>query len=211
MDKLSVVGLDLAKNVFQVHGINTDGEVVVRKQLRRSEMRKYFAQLAPCLIGMEACGGAHFWSRELARLGHTVRMMAPAFVKPYLKSNKNDCNDAEAICEAVQRPSMRFVQPKLPEQQAIMHLHHGRQLLVRQRVALSNHIRGVLSKYGIIMPHLLKGLQFFYYSFFILIMAVVMLDEIGSAETIAIEIMKGNFIDINKIIDQTYNQQGNNE
>ena len=115
MNKLSVVGLDLAKNVFQVHGINTDGEVVVRKQLRRSEMRKYFARLAPCLIGMEACGGAHLWSRELARLGHTVRMMAPAFVKPYLKSNKNYCNDAEAICEALQRPSMRFVQPKLPE------------------------------------------------------------------------------------------------
>ena len=115
MNKLSVVGLDLAKNVFQVHGINPEGEVVVRKQLRRSEMRKYFAQLAPCLIGMEACGGAHFWSRELSRLGHTVRMMAPAFVKPYLKSNKNDCNDAEAICEALQRPSMRFVQPKLPE------------------------------------------------------------------------------------------------
>ena len=115
MNKLSVVGLDLAKNVFQVHGINTEGEVVVRKQLRRSEMRKYFARLAPCLIGMEACGGAQLWTRECARLGHTVRMMAPAFVKPYLKSNKNDSNDAEAISEALQRPSMRFVQPKLPE------------------------------------------------------------------------------------------------
>ena len=103
MNKLSVVGLDLAKNVFQVHGIDTDGEVVVRKQLRRSEMHKYFARLAPCLIGVEACGGAHFWSRELTRLGHTVRIMAPVFVKPYLKSNKNDRNDAEAICEAVQR------------------------------------------------------------------------------------------------------------
>ncbi len=156
MNKLSVVGLDLAKNVFQVHGINTEGKVVVRKQLRRSEMRKYFARLEPCLIGMEACGGAHYWSRELTRLGHTVRMMAPAFVKPYLKSNKNDRNDAEAICEAVQRPSMRFVQPKMPEQQAILHLHHGRQLLVRQRVALSNHMRGVLSEYGIVMPQGVK-------------------------------------------------------
>ena len=115
MNKISVLGLDLAKNVFQVHGVDTDGEVVVRKQLRRSEMRKYFAKLEPCLIGMEACGGAHYWSRELTGLGHTVRMMAPVFVKPYLKSNKNDRNDAEAICEAVQRPSMRFVQPKLPE------------------------------------------------------------------------------------------------
>jgi len=156
MNKLSVVGLDLAKNVFQLHGIKTDGEVVVRKQLRRSEMCKYFARLTPCLIGMEACGGAHYWSRELTRLGHTVRIMAPVFVKPYLKSNKNDRNDAEAICEAVQRPSMRFVQPKMPEQQAILHLHHGRQLLVRQRVALSNHMRGILSEYGIVLPQGVK-------------------------------------------------------
>jgi transposase len=156
MNKLSVVGLDLAKNVFQVHGIDADGEVVVRKQLRRSEMRKYFARLEPCLIGMEACGGAHYWSRVLTELGHTVRMMAPAFVKPYLKSNKNDRNDAEAICEAVQRPSMRFVQPKMPEQQAVLHLHHGRQLLVRQRVALSNHMRGILSEYGIVVPQGVK-------------------------------------------------------
>ena len=152
MNKLSVVGLDLSKNVFQVHGIDADGEVVVCKQLRRSEMHKYFARLAPCLIGLEACDGAHFWSRELTRLGHTVRMMTPVFVKPYLKSNKNDRNDAEAICEAVQRPSMRFVQPKMPEQQAVLHLHHGRQLLVRQRVALSNHMRGILSEYGIVLP-----------------------------------------------------------
>lgn len=156
MNKLSAVGLDLAKNVFQVHGIDADGEVVVRKRLRRSEIRKYFARLEPCLIGMEACGGAHYWSRELTRLGHAVHMMAPAFVKPYLKSNKNDRNDAEAICEAVQRPSMRFVQPKMPEQQAVLHLHHGRQLLVRQRVALSNHMRGVLSEYGIVVPQGVK-------------------------------------------------------
>jgi transposase len=159
MNKLSVIGLDLAKNVFQVHGIDTGGEVAVRKQLRRSELRKYFARLEPCLIGMEACGGAHYWSRELTQLGHTVRMMAPTFVKPYLKSNKNDRNDAEAICEAVQRPSMRFVQPKIPEQQAVLHLHHGRQLLVRQRVALSNHMRGVLCEYGIAVPQGVKVLS----------------------------------------------------
>lgn len=152
MNKISVMGLDLAKNVFQVHGIDIDGEVIVRKQLKRSQMRQFFAKLEPCLIGMEGCGGAHYWSRELTRLGHTVRMMAPAFVKPYLKSNKNDRNDAEAICEAVQRPSMPFVQPKLPEQQAVLHLHHGRRLLVRQRVALSNHMRGILSEYGIVLP-----------------------------------------------------------
>ena len=156
MDKISVIGLDLAKNVFQVHGIDYDGEVIVRKQLTRSQLRRFFANLAPCLIGMEACGGSHYWSRELTRLGHTVRMMAPVFVKAYLKSNKNDRNDAEAICEAVQRPSMRFVQPKTPEQQAVLHLHHGRRLLVRQRIALSNHMRGVLSEYGIVMPQGVK-------------------------------------------------------
>jgi transposase len=152
MNEISVVGLDLAKHLFQVHGVNAAGEVIVRKQLRRSEMHKYFARLEPCLIGMEACSGAHYWARTLAGLGHTVRLMAPAFVKAYLKSNKNDRNDAEAICEAVQRPSMRFVQPKMPEQQTVLHLHHGRQLLVRQRVALSNHMRGILSEYGIVLP-----------------------------------------------------------
>jgi len=159
MNKISVIGLDLAKNVFQFHGIDADGEVVVRKQLNRSQVRQFFARLEPCLIGMEACSGAHYWSRELTRLGHSVRMMAPAFVKPYLKSNKNDRNDAEAICEAVQRPSMRFVAAKTPEQQAVLHLHHGRQLLVRQRVALSNHIRGVLSEYGIVVPQGVKVLS----------------------------------------------------
>lgn len=156
MNKISVVGLDLAKNVFQLHGVDAEGEVIVRKQLKRSQVRRFFARLEACLIGMEACGGAHYWSRELTRLGHTIRMMAPAFVKPYLKSNKNDRNDAEAICEAVQRPSMRFVQPKTPEQQAVLHLHHGRRLLVRQRVALSNHLRGILSEYGIVLPQGVK-------------------------------------------------------
>jgi transposase len=152
MNKISVIGLDLAKQVFQVHGIDSDGEVVVRKQLKRSQVRRFFANLERCLVGMEACGGAHYWSRELSGLGHTVRIMAPVFVKPYLKTNKNDRNDAEAICEAVQRPSMRFVQPKTPEQQAVLHLHHARRLLVRQRVALSNHMRGTLSEYGMVLP-----------------------------------------------------------
>lgn len=116
-----MIGLDLAKNVFQVHGIDETGEVVLSKQLKLSGVLKFFAQLRPCLIGMEACGDSHYWSRELSRLGHEVRMMAPAFVKPYLKTNKNDRNDAEAICEAVQRPSMRFVSPKTPEQQSVLH------------------------------------------------------------------------------------------
>ena len=156
MNKISVIGLDLAKNVFQVHGVDGEGEVVVRKQLKRSQVCRFFANLEPCLVGMEACGGAHYWSRELARFGHAVRMMAPIFVKPYLKTNKNDRNDAQAICEAVQRPSMRFVQPKTPEQQAILQLHHGRRLLVCQRVALSNHLRGILSEYGIVLPQGVK-------------------------------------------------------
>jgi len=156
MNKISVMGLDLAKNLFQVHGVNEAGEVLVRKQLTRSQMQRYFARLSPCLIGMEACSGAHYWARILTELGHTVRMMAPAFVKPCLKSNKNDRNDAEAIREAVQRPSMRFVRPKAPEQQAALQLHHSRQLLVRQRVALSNHMRGILSEYGIALPQGVK-------------------------------------------------------
>lgn len=156
MNKISVVGLDLAKNVFQVHAVDEEGEVVLRKQLSRAQMQRFFVKLPPCLIGMEACGGAHYWARTLAQFGHTVRMIAPAFVKPYLMSNKNDRNDAEAICEAVQRPHMRFVAPKSPEQQAVLHLHHARQQLVRQRVALSNHIRSVLAEYGICLPQGVK-------------------------------------------------------
>lgn len=152
MSKISVIGLDLAKNVFQLHGVDDAGQVVVRKALRRKDLLRFFAQAEPCLVGMEACGGAHYWAREIGRFGHEVKMMAPAFVKPYLKSNKNDANDAEAICEAVQRPSMRFVTPKSPEQQAVLHLHHARRLLVRQRVALGNHMRGVLLEYGICLP-----------------------------------------------------------
>jgi transposase len=141
-----VIGLDLAKNVFQVHAVNEAGTVVLRKRLSRSQMPRFFAKLSPCLIGMEACGGAHYWHRKLTEFGHKVRLMAPVFVKPYLKSNKNDRNDAEAICEAVQRPSMRFVAPKSPEQQAVLHLHHARQQLIRQRVAVGNHVRAVLAE-----------------------------------------------------------------
>lgn len=158
MKEISVIGLDLAKNVFQVHGVDNSGTVVVSKQVKRKDMKEFFAILKPCLIGMEACGGSHYWYRELSRLGHQVKIMAPAFVKAYLKSNKNDRNDAEAICEAVQRPSMRFVSPKTPEQQSILHLHHGRSLLVGQRVAVSNHIRSILSEYGIVIAQGNKAL-----------------------------------------------------
>lgn len=152
MSKITVIGLDLAKNVFQVHGINEDGDVAVRKQLKRADVLRYFAKLPPCLVGMEACMSAHYWQREISKLGHVVRLMAPAFVKPYVCGNKNDRNDAAGICEAVQRPNMRFVAAKTPEQQAVLHLHHARQLLVQQRVALNNHLRAVLLEYGISLP-----------------------------------------------------------
>jgi transposase len=152
MSKISVIGLDLAKNVFQVHGVDEGGFPIVKKKLRRKDLLRFFAKAEPCLVGMEACGGAHYWAREISKFGHDVKMMAPAFVKPYLKANKNDANDAEAICEAVQRPNMRFVTPKSPEQQSVLHLHHARRLLVRQRVALGNHIHGVLLEFGICLP-----------------------------------------------------------
>lgn len=152
MAHITAIGLDLAKNVFQVHGVDDAGQVVCRKQLRRAQVLPFFARLKPCLIGLEACGGMHYWSRKLSELGHTVRPMAARFIKPYLKSNKSDALDAEAICEAVQRPTMRFVRAKTPEQQAVLHLHHSRRLLVGQRTALINHLRGVLLEFGLTVP-----------------------------------------------------------
>lgn len=149
---VSIIGFDLAKTIFQVHGTNAHGEAVIRRKLKRHEVCKYFAQIPECLIGMEACASAHYWSRVLSELGHTVRLMAPIHVKPYIKGSKNDMNDAEGICEAVQRPNMRFVSAKTPEQQAVLHCHQARHLLVGQRVALSNHMRGVLLEYGITLP-----------------------------------------------------------
>ena len=129
---ITTIGLDLAKNVFQVHAINSAGEVVVRRALRRAQMIPFFSRLAPCLVGMEACGTSHHWARELVRLGHEVRLMPPAYVKPYVKRGKTDAGDAEAICEAVTRPTMRFVPIKSVEQQATLSLHRTRNLLVRQ-------------------------------------------------------------------------------
>jgi len=146
------IGIDLAKHVFQLHGVDRTGKVLVRKQLRRAQMLVYFSKLPPCLIGMEACGSGHYWARELGKLGHDVRMMAPQFVKPYVKSGKNDANDAEAICEAVSRPSMRFVSVKTVEQQVMQAEHRIRARLIRSRTALSNEIRGLLAELGIIIP-----------------------------------------------------------
>ena len=146
MAQVSTIGLDLAKNVFQVHGIDVLGKVVVRRSLRRGEVIPFFTKLAPCLIGMEACGTAHHWARELIKLGHTVKMMPPAYVKPYVKRGKTDAADAEAIAEAVTRPTMRFVAVKTVEQQGVLMLHKVRDLLVRQRVMLTNALRGHLSE-----------------------------------------------------------------
>src|SRR6516164_5663179 len=136
------IGLDLANHVFQLHGIDEHGEVVLRRRLRRAQVRTFFAELEPCLIGIEACGTAYFWARELTGLGHEVRIIPPAYVKPYVRRNKNDAADAAAICEAVARPDMRFVPVKTEEQQAALMLHKGRDLLVREQTMLVNALRG---------------------------------------------------------------------
>lgn len=153
------IGLDLAKNVFQVHGVGGDGSAVLRKTLRREAMMPFFSELAPCLVGMEACSGAHYWARALSDLGHEVRLISPQFVTPYVKSNKNDRNDAEAICEAVGRPSMRFVPPKSPEQLEIQAVHRIRQRLVSDRTRLVNQIRGLLAEHGVVIARDISRLR----------------------------------------------------
>lgn len=152
--ELKRVGVDLAKRVFQVHGVDGGERPVVRKALSRAQMRLFFQNLAPTLIGMEACGSAHYWARELAALGHEVKLIPPQFVKPYVKSNKNDANDAEAICEAVSRPSMRFVTVKSAEQQAMQSVHRVRNRVVKARTALVNEIRGLLAEFGVVIDAL---------------------------------------------------------
>jgi len=150
--KITTIGIDLAKTVFAVHGVNEHGRAVLKKTLKRDQVIAFFANLQPCLIGMEACGGAHYWARKLKTMGHTVRLIAPQFVKPYVKTNKNDAADAEAICEAVARPNMRFVPVKNIEQQSVLSLHRVRQGFVRARTAQANQIRGLLSEFGLVVP-----------------------------------------------------------
>ena len=150
MAEITTVGLDLAKNWFQVHAADAQGRLVMRKKLARSKVLEFFANLPPCLVGMEACGGAHYWARELIKLGHEVRLMPPQYVKPYVKTNKHDAADAEAIREAVTRPSMRFVPVKTVEQQTMAQLHRIRQLLVKQRTMHVNALRGHLAELGIV-------------------------------------------------------------
>jgi transposase len=156
--KIVTIGLDLAKNVFQVHGVDERGITVLRRQLKREQVAPFFARLEPCLIGVEACGGAHYWASKLGALGHRVRMMAPQFVKPYVKTNKNDALDAEAICEAVARPNMHFVPLKSPEQQSVLSLHTVRESFVRARTAQANQIRGLLMEFGHIVPQGIRHL-----------------------------------------------------
>jgi transposase len=155
--EITTIGLDIAKNFFQVHAVDAAGAVVVRKMLRRAQVLSFFSELAPCLVGMEACGSSHYWGREIGKIGHTVRLMPANYVKPYVKRGKTDANDAEAICEAVTRPTMRFVAVKSPEQQAILSLHRARELLVKQRTQLVNMMRGLLGEFGITIPVGLQG------------------------------------------------------
>src|SRR6202049_2340900 len=149
--KVTTLGIDLAKSIFRLHGVDARGVAVLRRQLTRQQLLPFLAKLSPCLVGMEAGPGAHFWAREIGKLGHEARLMSPHFVKPYVKSNKNDANDAEAICEAVGRPSMRFVPNKNTSQQDVQALHRIRSQLIKWRTALANEIRGLLAEYGIVV------------------------------------------------------------
>src|SRR5271169_2520700 len=152
MQTITTIGLDIAKSVFQVHGVDAGGQVVIRRQLRRSHVLAFFHKLPPCLVGIESCASSHHWSRELQALGHTVRLMPPAYVKPYVKRHKNDAIDAEAICEAVTRPNMRFVATKTREQQSCLTLHRTRHLFIRQQTSVINSIRAHLAEFGIVAP-----------------------------------------------------------
>src|SRR5262245_61895905 len=158
MGQITTIGLDIAKSIFQVHGVDGTGNVVLRRRLTRARVVPFFEKLAPCLVGIEACATSHHWARELQKLGHNVRLMPPSYVKPYVKRQKNDTADAEAICEAVTRPTMRFVEVKTPEQQSIQVLHGTRTMLMRQRIQLSNVIRGHMAEFGVVAPVGREGL-----------------------------------------------------
>src|SRR5215472_7361539 len=158
MTTITTIGLDLAKKVFQVHGVDAEGKVVVARKLRRKEVLVFFAKLSPCLVGMEACGSAHYWAREIIKLGHTVKLMPPRYVKAYVKRGKTDAGDAAAICEAVTRPSMTFVPVKGVEQQGLSMLHSARSQLIGQRTQLINAVRGHLSELGIVAARGMLGL-----------------------------------------------------
>jgi transposase len=159
MEVITTIGLDIAKSVFQVHGVDAEGNVVIRRQLKRRYVLAFFEKLPSCLVGIEACASSHHWSRELQALGHSVRLMPPAYVKPYVKRQKNDMADAEAICEAVTRANMRFVPTKTPEQQSGLVLHRTRHLFIRQQTSVINAIRAHLAEFGVIAPVGRKGIE----------------------------------------------------
>jgi transposase len=159
MHAITTIGLDIAKSVFQVHGVDAAGQVILRRQLKRRYVLAFFQKLPPCLVGIEACASSHYWSRELQALGHEVRLMPPAYVKPYVKRQKNDATDAEAICEAVTRPNMRFVATKTPEQQSCLVLHRTRHLFICQQTSVINAIRAHLAEFGIVAPVGRKGVE----------------------------------------------------
>jgi transposase len=171
--QISTIGGDLAKSVFQVHGVDAAGEVVVAKKLRRAQMLGFFAGLEPCRVGLEACGSAHHWAREIAALGHEVKLVSPRDVKPYVRRNKTDAADAAAICEAVSRPQMRFVPVKTPERQAVLSMHKARALLIAQRTRTMNALRGHLAEYGIVAPVGVRG--------FVELSERLAADEVGEA------------------------------
>jgi transposase len=157
MKDIKVLGIDLAKDVFQLHGTDARGSCVLKKRLSRVKLTEHMANIPACLVGIEACGSANYWARVFEAYGHTVKIMSPQFVKPYVKSNKNDARDAEAIAEAVTRPTMRFVPKKTLEQQDVLLLHRARELVMKQRTAQGNQIRGLLAEYGVVVP---KGLSY---------------------------------------------------
>jgi len=159
MQAITTIGLDIAKSVFQVHGVNAAGNVVLRRQLKRRYVLTFFQKLSPCLVGIEACASSHHWARELTAFGHTVRLMPPAYVKPYVKRQKNDATDAEAICEAVTRANMRFVPTKTIEQQSCLMLHRTRHLFIRQQTGIINSIRAHLAEFGIVAPVGRRGVE----------------------------------------------------
>ena len=159
MTKITRIGIDLGKSTFHVYAVDRSGQVVVEKKFTRRALERFMAEQAPCLVGLEACGGAHHWARVLRALGHDARLMSPQFVKPYVKSNKNDFRDAEAICEAVSRPTMRFVPVKSVEQQDLQHLHRVRSQAVAQRTAVVNQVRGFLLEYGIVIAQGIRQLR----------------------------------------------------
>ena len=159
MQAITTIGLDIAKSVFQIHGVDTDGQVAIRRQLKRRQVMAFFQKMPPCLVGIEACASSHYWSRELQALGHSVRLMPAAYVRPYVKRQKNDMADAEAICEAVTRANMRFVPTKTPEQQSGLMLHRTRHLFMRQQTSVINAIRAHLAEFGIVAPVGRRGVE----------------------------------------------------